>query len=119
MDVDQTAPEIGLSLSGKEPRKLADSTAIDAALAEVRARTRYEGQEPRADEVLAEEVERLRAALLDVDDFEIMLRKLVHRVRQRPDLPTKTMLEQADDLLRRKGRASILRRALGEESGRG
>jgi len=39
----------------------------DDARAEVRrraaGRTRYEGQEPRADEVLAEEVERLRAAL--------------------------------------------------------
>ena len=40
---------------------------VDAALAEVRrraaGRTRYEGQPPSADEVLAEEVERLRAAL--------------------------------------------------------
>lgn len=40
---------------------------VDAALAEVRrrsaGRTRYEGQPPYADEVLAEEVERLRAAL--------------------------------------------------------
>jgi hypothetical protein len=42
----------------------------DDALAEVRrraaGRTRYEGQEPRADEVLAEEVERLRAALQEL-----------------------------------------------------
>lgn len=42
----------------------------DAALAEVRSRaagrTRYEGQPRPVDEVLAEEVERLRAALRDL-----------------------------------------------------
>jgi len=44
----------------------------DAALAEVRrcvaGRTRYEGQERPADEVLAEEVERLREALREIRD---------------------------------------------------
>lgn len=45
------------------------------------------------------------------DDFEIMLRRLVHRLRQRPELPVDGLLDQADDLLRRKGRASALREA--------
>lgn len=36
---------------------------VDAALAEVRGRTRYEGQPTPADEILAAEVERLREAL--------------------------------------------------------
>lgn len=59
----------------------------DEALAEVRrrmnGRTRYEGQEPRADEVLAEEVERLRAALREHKEVveDACAKMLGHRLR--------------------------------------
>ena len=54
-------------------------------------------------------VAELEAERAGVDDFRLMLAKLVHRLRQRPDLPAKEMIEQAADLLARKGGASILR----------
>lgn len=43
------------------------------------------------------------------DDFEMMLRRLVHRLRYRPHLSAEKILDQADDLLRRKGKLPILR----------
>lgn len=45
------------------------------------------------------------------DDFEAMLRQVVHGLRQAVDPKVISLRDRADDLLRRKGRASPLREA--------
>ena len=101
---------------------------VDAALAEVRARaagrTCYEGQPHRADEALAEEVERLRASELSAWNAAVVRDEGLDRLRA----SLRDLIEWVSAVEGHDGRdkfchvcqrIAAARRALGEEGGRG